>query len=163
MDNQSPGAESAGRTEGVANPAPLVDLQLRWLGVARGVPVCVMLSGSGDGCHRIASQFLEWVRARGDGVLRLAPVSSRSGQRLPAGLGVQIRTQSTQAPVLVCVEQGHRFAGGELQALVDTVLRLGNGRAAMVLIVAPPGSTAVPRSCLIVDSAASPPPPARAN
>ena len=71
--------------------------------------------------------------------------------RLPPGLPVQVRTQCAAAPVLVCVEAGHRFDGKDLQALVDEVLRLGNGRSAMVVMEMPAGTAAAPNGCFVID------------
>lgn len=132
-------------------PPEVLELQLRWRGAVHGVPVSVLVSGGTvDGTRALLHHFMEWARQRGDPVLRVAPPSPRGGQRLPAGLPVQIRTQCTQAPVLVCVEDGHRFALDDLQGLVDTVVRLGNGRSAMVVIAMPGEPADVPKGCLRV-------------
>jgi hypothetical protein len=127
------------------------ELQLRWRGAVRGVPISVLLVGeSADASRGLLHRFVDWVRERGDQVLRVAPPSLRAGQRLPPGLPTQIRSQCTQAPLLISVEDGHRFALDVLQSLVNTVVKLGNGRSAMVVIAMPGEPTPVPKGCLEV-------------
>ncbi|MEK0431640.1 MAG: hypothetical protein RL139_1444 [Gemmatimonadota bacterium] len=117
----------------------------------------LLVGGSDLAGGGLLQRFADWVSQRGEPVLRVAPPTPRAGQRLPAGLPAQIRSHCAQAPLLICVEEGHRFVLADLQTLVDTVVRLGHGRSAMVVIAMPREPADVPTGCLEVRCHEGPP------